>query len=186
MSRRFKQVDDGHIVYRTDWMAVKEYHVERDGVDAIYSSIDRPDSVIVIPLTPTNRTVLLEQFRFPTTENSWELPMGAVDAGESAVVAARRELVEEVGLRAADPLEIGEYRPAPGLTGQKVTVFLCRVSEEALDAIVASTRRSDEIQDIRMVTLDELHAMITEGGITDGFSLTGFLLLRVWLERHTP
>jgi ADP-ribose pyrophosphatase len=165
-------------------MAVKEYTVERDGVGATYSSIDRPDSIIVIPLTPTNRTVLLEQYRFPTAESSWELPMGTVDTGESAVGAARRELGEEVGLRVTGLIEIAAYRPAPGLTGQKVTVFLCRVSEEALDAAVASPTKADEIQNVCIVTLDKLHAMITEGSITDGFSLAGFLLLHVWLQRH--
>lgn len=166
------------------WLTVREYNVERGGVTAKYPVVERPDSIVVIPLTPTNRTVLLKQFRFPTNESSWELPMGGIDGAEPAEAAACRELMEEVGLRAKDLARIGEYRPVPGLTPQRVTVFVVRVAEEELDASIASWSASEEIQEVSTVSLTDLVGMITDGRVTDGFSLTALLLLRLWLDQY--
>jgi 8-oxo-dGTP pyrophosphatase MutT (NUDIX family) len=146
--------------------------------------VERPDSIVVIPLTPTNKTVLLKQFRFPTNESSWEPPMGGINGAEPAEAAARRELMEEVGLRAKDLVRIGEYRPVPGLTPEKVTVFVVRVVEEDLDASIASWSASEEIQEVSTVSLTDLVGMITDGRVTDGCSLTALLLLRLWLDQY--
>src|SRR5258708_11895486 len=110
------RVNAGRVVYQNAWFAVRECDIERNGARGKYPLVERPDAVVVIPLTPSGKTALLKQFRFPTNENSWELPMGAIEENEGAAAAARRELAEEVGLQTGDLLKIGEYRPAPGLT----------------------------------------------------------------------
>lgn len=184
--RRFSRLDDGRIVYRNDWMVVREQRVERDGVAGTYAFVERPDSVVVVPLTPRHRTVLLNQFRFPTRASSWESPMGAANDGEAAAAAARRELMEEVGLGTVEMIRIGEYRPNPGLSPQKATVFLARVDDPMLDRALACWTSSEEIQDVSAVPLPDLAVMIADGRITDGFTLTGFLLVRLWLERQEP
>lgn len=184
MSRPFRRSSEGHVVHQDTWVTVREYNVERGGVTAKYPVVERPDSIVVIPLTPTNRTVLLKQFRFPTNESSWELPMGGINGAEPAEAGARLELMEEVGLRAKDLVRIGEYRPVPGLTPQKVTVFVVRVAEEELDVPLASWSASEEIQEISTVSLIDLVGMITDGRVTDGFSLTAMLLLRLWLDQY--
>lgn len=183
-SPRFSRLGDGSIAYQTDWIAVREYPVERDGVGGMYSVVERPDAVVVIPLTPAHRTVLLKQFRFPTNDSSWELPMGALTGTEPAEAAGRRELTEETGLRGQALIRIGDYRAAPGLTPQQVTVFVASVADHDLDAAAASWSASDEIQEVSIVQLADLAGMISEGRVTDGYTLAGFLLVRLWLERQ--
>jgi ADP-ribose pyrophosphatase len=61
-------------------------------------------AVIVVAVTPEDRVLFVEQFRVPIDARSIEMPAGLVgDLGEAESVetAARRELLEETGWRAA-------------------------------------------------------------------------------------
>lgn len=180
MSER-RVVGEGRLVHRTDWIAVTDYTVERGGRTATYSVVERADSIIVAPVTPAGRTVVLKQFRLPTNETAWELPMGSVDDGESPESAAERELREEVGMSAAELIRIAEYRPAPGLTPQRTTIFVARVSDEQLDAAIARWSASEDIEQAAAVSLGELPRMAADGRISDGFSLAGVLFVGLWL-----
>lgn len=42
----------------------------------------------------------------PTSRNKWAIPGGRIEAGESADVAAKREILEETGLNVGDSLEL--------------------------------------------------------------------------------
>lgn len=185
MSRRFKQ-DAGHIVYRTDRMAVREYNVERDGVDATYSSIDRPDSIIVIPSHQRIERCCSSR----TGSRPARTPERAPDRG----CRRRRERQfrgtprVDGGDRSRRDHDREDWRVSsgPGLTAQKVTVFVFPIGEAALESAAGSPPPSDEIQNVRAIRLAEMETMIIEGRVTDGFSMAGLLLLRIWLERQTP
>ena len=61
--------------------------------------------VIIIALTPEDRIVFVEQWREAVLSRTIEMPAGLVgdlegEAGETAVSAAEREIVEETGYRA--------------------------------------------------------------------------------------
>jgi ADP-ribose diphosphatase len=61
--------------------------------------------VIIVAVTPEDRILFVEQWREAVRSKTIEMPAGLVgdldgDAGESAVAAAEREIVEETGYRA--------------------------------------------------------------------------------------
>jgi 8-oxo-dGTP pyrophosphatase MutT (NUDIX family) len=172
------------LVYENKWMQVYEHQIERRGRPGIYGVVNREHSVIVIPLTVSGQTILLKQYRYPTDEDSWELPMGGINANESTVEAASRELLEETGLQSTPLEQIGSYYAVPGLTPQRVTVFVAQVSDSALLRMVPPTD-TDDIQTAKIIHLSEVFQMVTSGIITDGFSLAGLLFLKLFLEK-TP
>jgi ADP-ribose pyrophosphatase YjhB (NUDIX family) len=72
---------------------------------------------------------------------SWSLPKGHVDAGENALLAAKREIYEESGIRDLEFVrELGSYeRHKIGVDGgddrselKEITMFLFRTSETLL------------------------------------------------------
>jgi ADP-ribose pyrophosphatase YjhB (NUDIX family) len=72
---------------------------------------------------------------------SWSLPKGHIDPGENALVAAKREIYEESGIRDLELIrELGTYeRHRIGVDGgddrselKVITMFLFRTSEKSL------------------------------------------------------
>jgi ADP-ribose pyrophosphatase YjhB (NUDIX family) len=72
---------------------------------------------------------------------SWSLPKGHIDPGENALVAAKREIYEESGIRYLESIrELGTYeRYKIGVDGGEdrselkvITMFLFRTSEKTL------------------------------------------------------
>src|SRR5581483_7775692 len=61
---------------------------------------DAPIS-LAVPFLDDGRIVLVRQFRATWGRSSWECPAGHAEPGESPEEAARRELAEETGYRAA-------------------------------------------------------------------------------------
>src|SRR5689334_7483927 len=71
-------------------------------------------SVVLIPIEPDGRVVLVGQYRAPLDRVTVELPAGRVEPGESPEDAARRECEEEIG-RVPEIVErIRGLYPAPG------------------------------------------------------------------------
>ncbi|HXN53756.1 MAG TPA: NUDIX domain-containing protein [Candidatus Acidoferrum sp.] len=75
---------------------------------------------------------------------SWSLPKGHIDPGESALVAAKREIYEESGIRDLEFIrELGTYeRRKIGVDGgddpselKVITMFLFRTSEKSLKPV---------------------------------------------------
>ena len=75
---------------------------------------------------------------------SWSLPKGHIDRGENALVAAKREIYEESGIRDLEFVrELGSYeRHKIGANGgddrselKVITMFLFRTSEKSLGPV---------------------------------------------------
>lgn len=86
-------------VYRNRWSAlVEDELVHPEGRPGLYAYLAEKDAVLVLPLLPGRRTVLVRQWRHAFGCASWELPCGAVEPGEDHAAAAARELAEEAKL----------------------------------------------------------------------------------------
>jgi 8-oxo-dGTP pyrophosphatase MutT (NUDIX family) len=167
---RFEIVSDV-VKYSNPWMSVRELEIARDGQPGIYGIVDRADAVVIVVRTSRGRYLFRQQYRFPTDALSWELPMGGVEASEDPDAAARRELLEETGLE-VDLVQIGEFRPVPGLTAQRVHVFL---ADDVPDEVVLAEEArvgEDEIVGRALLDDDDLAEMIGDGRISDGFTLS--------------
>ena len=65
----------------------------------------------------------------PPASYLWELPAGRIDKGERSLAAAKRELLEETGYRAASWKKILKFYASPGFVAEPMTVFWAREPE---------------------------------------------------------
>ena len=177
----FKTISE-KLVYENKWIKVYENKIIRRGQEGVYGVVRRQDTAVIIPLTVTNKTVLLKQYRYPTADFSWELPMGGILKNESDIEAAKRELVEETGIKDVTLKQIGSFYAIPGLTPQKVAIFVARLTEEELLLKFTPNTQTDDILSGKVLDIKDVYHMVVNGEITDGVTLSSLLYLKLHLK----
>ena len=96
----------------------------------------------------------------------WALPKGLVDAGESALETAVREVAEETGLQAAGERKLGDVRYVYTWDGERifkiVSFFLLRAVGGRLGDLPAGMEI--EVAEARWVPLEESPAVLSYNG----------------------
>ncbi|MEV0679741.1 NUDIX hydrolase [Actinosynnema sp. NPDC050436] len=135
--------------------------------------VEHLGAVAVAAVDADGRVTLIHQYRHPLGKRLWELPAGLLDApSEQPVEAARRELVEEVGLAAEEWLTLVDVAASPGFTDEVVRVFLAR----GLSEVERQPMGEEEADlEVRRVSLDDAVAMALAGEIVNGAAVAGVL-----------
>ena len=122
-----------------------------------------------------DKVILIKQYRHPAQTWFWEIPRGF---GEniSAMENAVKELFEETGIKSANFIHLGQIAPDSGLTSDNVAVFLAEIKDANLS--LSNKEETEVISNIRMFSLEEIKQMITNGIITDSFTLAAIGLWR--------
>lgn len=128
---------------------------------------------LIIPQLPDGRLVLTLQHRYLEDKQSIEFPAGGIEAGEEALDAAKRELLEEVGCIAGEFVKMGIFQPSNGLIRDESHVFRAYVTEQVPTQI-------DESEEIEILYRrpDEFEHMVRSGEIWDGQTLAAWMLSR--------
>jgi ADP-ribose pyrophosphatase len=121
---------------------------------------------------PADPDVILErQYRHAAGQFLLELPAGSREPNEAPLAAARRELIEETGLRARRWTMLIRYFASPGFLGEWMQIYLARDLREG----TARPELDEQIEVLRM-PLSQAMKMIAEGNIHDGKTLIGLSL----------
>ncbi len=138
--------------------------------------VRHPGAVLVVPVLPDGRLVMIRNYRVAVGGRLWELPAGSLGAGEDPARAAGRELEEETGYRAGRLDRLCEFYTSPGFCDELMRVFVARDLEPV-------ERRLEPGEDIDGEVVDPALAlaMIEDGRILDGKSIVALLL---WARRR--
>lgn len=173
------------ILHENKWLSLVKQVFEWNGKTLTYYSIERQDCVVIIPMTKQRQILMLTQFRIPTREYSLEFPMGGIDEAETNEAAAIRELHEETGIRVEYLKYISSYFALPGLTKQRVHIFVAELERIELESYETLNLSSGEpIVGYNVVEFNELKKLIQLGVVHDSCTLVSFLHLMLNMENN--
>jgi ADP-ribose pyrophosphatase len=159
------------MVYEGSVFGVRRDEVlEPTGVRAKREIITHPGSVVVLPVLPDGRIVLIRQYRHATRQFLWELVAGRMDPGENVRKAAARELIEETGYRAKRFRVFLDMFPTPGFLEERMYVLLAEDLKQG-----EAEPEDDEKITVMAYSQRELDGMIRRGKLHDAKSIAGLL-----------
>lgn len=170
-SRATARILRSKIIYKGPVFGVRRDEVlEPGGLRAVREVITHPGSVVVLPVLPDGRILLIRQYRYATRQYLWELVAGRIDSGETVREAAARELIEETGYRAKRFRVFLDVFPTPGFLEERMYILLA----EQLTAGQAQPEEDEKIT-AKAFGRADLERMIETNVLRDAKTIAGLL-----------
>ena len=166
---RIKQIDTAY----EGWRKLLKLTVQMpDGRTMIREMLNSGDAAAVLPYDLERRKVMLiRQFRAPVMHleghpDFLEAVAGLLDEDEPET-CARRESMEEAGLRVERLEPLGRFWSAPGFTTERLHLFLAPYTEA--DRVAEGGGLADEHEEIEVleVGFDDLARFLADNTIAD-------------------
>ena len=172
----------GQVLAKGSFLEVRRDDVRLpDGDTATREYVVHPGAVMIVPLLDDGRLVLERQFRYPVARVLLEFPAGKIDARESTLACAQRELVEETGYRAREWACAGVLHNAAAYSTEGIEIWFARglrEGEQRLDA--------GEFIELCLLTEPELDRRAAAGELSDMKTMVGLMWLQKWRAGHWP
>ena len=152
-----------------------------DGSVSAREWIKHPGACAVIPVYEDGTIQMIRQFRYPVGRLFMEVPAGKIDRGEAIEKTARRELLEETGLKSDHLAYCGKFYPCIGYSDEVIHVFVAwglREMESGLD--------EDEFVAPVRVSFQEALKAVREGHLGDAKTICSLTLAAEWWSTHAP
>jgi ADP-ribose pyrophosphatase len=156
---------------RRDWVEEPAVRGRAARPAAMREIVDHAGSVVVLPVFPDGRILLVRQYRHAAEGFLWELVAGHIEPNERPRTAARRELREETGYEARRFERLLTFFPTPGFLTEQMHLYRATGLNPG-----ASRPEEDEEFEVRVFTRRELERMLRQRKLRDGKSLVGVLL----------
>ncbi len=147
-----------------------------NGKERDYDLIQHPDSVAIVPVDQAGRIYFVSQYRIGPQCDLLELPAGVMEAGETPLECAEREVREETGMAAGEIRPLGGFYLVAGYANEYMTVFLAQGLYEAPLAPDA-----DEFLNVKSFSIAEAYQMAREGKLKDSKTMAALLLAEKYL-----
>jgi 8-oxo-dGTP pyrophosphatase MutT (NUDIX family) len=165
-------------IYDNPWMRVTEYDViNPSGGKGIYGKVHFKNiGVGILPLDENLNTYLVGQFRFTLNHYSWEIPEGGCPPGTEPLASAKRELLEETGIKANQWTHLLNMHLSNSIADEYGVVYLAR----ELEQFEAMPEETEQLV-VRKLSFDEVYRMVEDGHITDSLSMAAIYKVKLML-----
>ena len=128
----------------------------------------------ILPVENGN-VYLVQQYRYPIRQATWEIPAGKREKGQSFLACARAELKQETGLTAKSLKEIMVFHPCNAFSNEEQHLYLATGLTRGKDQ-----PDEDEFLNLQKFSLERAYKMIERGEITDAKTI----LTLQWYQLH--
>ena len=141
-----------------------------------WTIVHRKPAVVIAPMTPEGKIILIRQERIPIEQAIWEMPSGQIDdqdADEDKIKnTALREVREETGYELGqngELISLGYFFSSPGFTDERGYFFLARPVQPCAGG--PDREEGESILDCREFNSEEIRRMIADNEIRDANTL---------------
>jgi ADP-ribose pyrophosphatase len=168
------------VKYENNWIKIIENKVINPaGNDGIYGVVHyKTNAIAIIPLDENYNTWIVGQYRYPLDSYEWEIVEGGCPEGTSPLDTAKRELHEEVGLKAEQYEMILEMQLSNSTTDEVSYSYIARGV-----SYIGEEPDEDEKLAIRKLPFEEVFQMVMRGEIRDGLAVASVLKAKMLIDR---
>ncbi len=168
-------------IYDNPWINLTEYQViSPSGNPGIYGKVHYKNIAIgVLPLDDELNIYLVGQFRFPLGQYSWEMPEGGGILDIDPLDSAKRELLEETGLKAQNWTEIQRLHLSNSVSDELSIIYLAR----DLQQFEAEPEDTEQLI-VHKLPFEEVYRMVCSGEITDAMTVAAVLKVQLLIVEN--
>jgi 8-oxo-dGTP pyrophosphatase MutT (NUDIX family) len=172
------QIRSEQKVYDNPWISLTEYAVINPaGKNGIYGKVHFKNTAVgIMVLDEAFNTYLVGQYRFTIGKYSWEIPEGGALVNEDPIEGAKKELLEETGLKAEHWEQLLTMHLSNSVSDEWAIVYLAR----NLTQHEAMPEETEQLV-IKKLPFIEAYEMVEAGIITDSMSVAAILKTKVLL-----
>ncbi|MCG5216167.1 NUDIX hydrolase [Streptosporangium sp. KLBMP 9127] len=167
------QVNSEKPLYVDQWIDVRLADVELpDGSHLAHRLIRIAPGAGALVTDERNRVLMIWRHRFITDTWGWEIPMGRVEAGETPIMTAAREVEEETGWRPGPLHPLLCLQPTNGISDSVHHIFRATQATH-----IGQPTDAWEAERVDWIPLADTYRMIGEGNIVSGTSMAALLYM---------
>jgi ADP-ribose pyrophosphatase len=148
--RSWKTLSKKTILDHGRFLKVEEHRIELPDGQVIpdWAWVMIPDAAIVLPRLVNGKFQVFRQTKYAVEGSSLAPVGGMLEPGEDPLVAAKRELLEEMGCTSSEWVALGSFAVDPNRGVAIMHLYL------ALDTVTVKEPNSDDLEDQDLLTLD--------------------------------
>jgi ADP-ribose pyrophosphatase len=157
-------------IYCNKYIELYEDVLDIKSKKKIYTRAKRKDYSTIVPFVSDNEILVIKNYRHLVDSYQIEAPSGYIDACETPIEAASRELLEETGYKANNIISLGSYTLDYTMFEQTGNLFIgydvVRESKQELGLM--------EIIEPMILSIDEIKKLLFGGEILNASSIVAF------------
>lgn len=136
-------------------------------------------AVLVVPMLDAETVLLVREYSAGVHRYELGLPKGKVDAGETLLEAANRELKEEIGFGANKLVHFSSFSIAPSYLEHMTEIILA-------EDLYAEKLPGDEPEELEVIAwnIHNLNSLLETGECTEARSIAALFMVREHLLSH--
>jgi ADP-ribose pyrophosphatase len=166
------QVIDKQLLYEGKKVNLEVHHLQDErGKRTQREIVVHPGAVVILPFFDDKTILLIRNRRYAIGEILLELPAGTLEAGESPMNCAGRELQEETGYLATRIKPLLNFYSSPGILTERMYAY-------AASGLKKTSPVLEEGEEIEVFSVEFAQAvsMIRDGQIQDGKTIATLLM----------